>query len=206
MNRKQRLLLFVYGTPNIVGCVLALLGLALYFGGIIGPFWWLIVPGLYAIGWLLTPKGTTQELRLRQELSADEIRDELEDLVRSIRKKVPKEIMVRVESIKQSILAILPYIADVNSSDHNVYVIRQTALDYLPEALQNYLNLPPVFAAIHPVRNGKTAKQLLAEQLDLLDRQMREIVEDIHRNDTQKLIVHGRFLEDKFRTAEPWFE
>jgi hypothetical protein len=40
-------------------------------------------------------------------------------------------------------------------------------------------------------------RQLLGEQLDLLDTSMKQ--EDIHRNDTQKLVVHGRFLEDKFR-------
>lgn len=61
------------------------------------------------------------------------------------------------------------------------------------------MNLPSAYANLHPVKNGKTARQLLSEQLDLLDHSMQQIVEDIHRNDTQKLVVHGRFLEEKFR-------
>ena len=34
---------------------------------------------------------------------------------------------------------------------------------------------------------------------------MKEIVEDIHRDDAQKLVVHGRFLEDKFQDADLLF-
>ena len=34
---------------------------------------------------------------------------------------------------------------------------------------------------------------------------MKEIVIDIHRDDAQKLVVHGRFLEDKFRDADLLF-
>ena len=66
--------------------------------------------------------------------------------------------------------------------------------EYLPTALQNYLSLPPAFANLHPVRDGKTARQLLNEQLDILDPEMKEIVVDISANDTQKLLAHGRFL------------
>jgi len=48
MTRKQRILLFLYSTPNIVGSLLGILGLALFFFGVIGRFWLLIVVGLYA--------------------------------------------------------------------------------------------------------------------------------------------------------------
>jgi hypothetical protein len=205
MNRKQLVLLFLYSTPNIVGSILGILGLVLLFLGVIGKFWFLIVLGLYAIGVLAAPKSPTYDLRLRNQLTADEIREELEDLVKSIRRNVSKDILAKVESIKDSILEILPNIVDVSSSDYNIYTIRQTALDYLPETLENYLNLPPAFRNLHPVKDGKTAKQLLVEQLDLLDQQMKEIAQDFYRNDTQRLTAHGRFLEEKFRKTDLWF-
>lgn len=206
MNTKQRVLLFLYSTPNIVGSILGILGLVLLFLGFIGKFWLFIILGLYIIGVLATPKNPTYDLRLRNQLTADEIREELENLVKSIRKKVSKDILVKVESIKNSILEILPHIVDVNSSDYNIYTIRQTALDYLPETLGNYLNLPAAFRNLHPVKDGKTAKQLLSEQLDLLDQQMKEIAQDFYRNDTQRLMAHGRFLEEKFRKTDLWFK
>lgn len=204
MNRKQ-FWLFLYSTPNMVGSALGIVGLLLFFAGLIQDFWFLIVVGLYAVGLFVTPRNPQYELTVRHQLSVDELRQELETVVNTIRKHVPDDIYAKVLSIKASILAILPQIADINSANQNMHIIRQTVLDYLPQALQNYLNLPPAFANLHPVKNGKTARQLLGEQLDLLDKQMKEIVEDIHRDDAQKLIVHGRFLEDKFHDADLLF-
>jgi hypothetical protein len=146
------------------------------------------------------------KLRLRQQLTADEIREHLEALVRSIRKQVSKEVLAKVETITNSILEILPNIVDITSADHDIYTIRQTALDYLPETLENYLSLPPAFRNLHPIKDGKTATQLLLEQLEILDREMKEIVEDFYRNDSQRLMAHGRFLEAKFRKAELWIQ
>ncbi|CAN5442630.1 hypothetical protein BH10CHL1_BH10CHL1_10660 [soil metagenome] len=199
MNRQQQILLYLYSTPNIVGSALGLLGLLLYFTGIINAYWFLIVLGLYLVGVVVTPRNPVYDLHLRNQLSVEAVQTELENLVRSIQNKVPKDILDKVISIKASIVSILPTIVDVNSGDYNIYVIRQTALEYLPGALQNYLNLPPAYATLHPIRNGKTAQQLLSDQLDLLDQKMKEVVDDLHRNDTQKLLVHGRFLEEKFR-------
>ena len=199
MGIKRRLLLFLYSTPNIIGSALGLVGLVLYFTGIIKNYWLLIVAGLYAMGLLATPRSPAYALHLDNQFTREELRKALEDLVASARRRVPQDILTRLESITNSILEILPRIDDLSSGDYNVHVIRQTALEYLPKTLENYLNLPRAFARLHPIKSGKTATQLLAEQLDLLDREMREIVEDIHRNDTQRLLAHGRFLEEKFR-------
>lgn len=202
MNQHQKFWLYLYGTPNIVGAALGILGLMLFFTGIIGQFWWLIVPGLYAIGVVVTPSSQQIDLALRHQLTIEELQVELEELVRKIRHRVPADILQKVEQIKHSIITILPYIVDVNSADYNIHVIRQTVLDYLPETLQHYIALPPAFANLHPVRSGKTARQLLLEQLDLLDKQMQEVAVDLAKNDTQKLLAHGRFLESKFRKGD----
>jgi hypothetical protein len=204
MSTGKRILLFLYSTPNLVGSALGILGLLMFFSGLIGSYWLLIVVGLYGIGVLATPKSPRYQLELHNQLTKDEIRDELEGLVRNIRKRVPKEIFEKVESIKDSILDILLHIVDLGSSDYSVYTIRQTALVYLPETLQNYINLPRAYANLHPVKDGKTAKQLLSEQLDVLDREMKDIAQDFYRDDTQRLLAHGRFLEEKFHKAETW--
>jgi hypothetical protein len=199
MQNRQRWLLFFYSTQNIVGSLLGILGLALFFLGIIGQYWFFIVIGLYGIGVLATPRSPTYELGLQNQLTVDDIRKGLEALVQKIRGKVPKDILSKVESIKSSILEVLPQILDLSNSDYNVYLIKQTALDYLPEALSNYLNLPAAYATLHPVKDGKTARQLLSEQLDLLDQEMKEVVQDVYSNDIARLTAHGRFLQDKFQ-------
>ncbi len=202
MSTKRRILLFLYSNGNIVGSLLGLLGLGLFFGGIIRDFWFFIVLGMYGIGVLATPRSPTYELRFRNQATADEIRAELNNLVKTIKNKVPADILVKVEHIRDSVLDILPYIVDFNSSDHHIFIIRQTVLDYLPEALQNYLNLPRAFATLHPVKDGKTAKQILTEQLDLLDHQLQQVAADLSSNNAQALLIHGRFLEDKFSNAD----
>ncbi len=202
MSTKRRILLFLYSNGNIVGSVLGLLGLGLFFAGIIKDFWFFIVLGLYGIGVLGTPRNPTYELRFRNQASADEIRAELNNLVKTIKNKVPADILAKVEHIRDTVLDILPYIVDFNSSDHHLFIIRQTALDYLPEALQNYLNLPRAFATLHPVKDGKTARQILTEQLDLLDHKLQQVAADLSSNNAQALLIHGRFLEDKFSNAD----
>jgi hypothetical protein len=197
--KSNRLPLFLYSTPNITGSLLGILGLGLYFSGIIDRYWLLIVIGLYGIGILATPKRQKQDLMLRNQLTVDDIRQELEELIRKIKGRVPHEILEKVERIKTSIIEVLPQISDLSSSDYNIFTIKQTALDYLPASLQHYINLPPAYANIHPVKDGKTSRQLLVEQLDLLDLQMKEVVEAVYRKDTEKLIVQGKFLKEKFQ-------
>lgn len=49
-----------------------------------------------------------------------------------------------------------------------------------------------------PVRDSKSARQSLNEQLDILDREMREGDINMSSDDTKKLLEHGRFFEQKF--------
>lgn len=202
MKFSDRLWLYLYSNRNIAGSLLALAGLSLYFLNVIDSYWYLIVPGLYLAGALAFPQSSEDRLQLKNQITADEIRKELNSLTFKIRRKVSKQILQRVKSIKESIFVILPYISDVNSSDPNVYIIRRTALEYLPKTLENYLKLPPAYARFHPVRDGKTAEQILEEQLAILDREMKEIVIDHSKNDVQAMLAHGRFLEEKFNESE----
>jgi hypothetical protein len=165
----------------------------------------LIVAGLYGIGVLAAPRNQGQELRLRHQLDTEELRRELEELVHAIRRKVPKEVYDRVVSIKSTIVEILPYLQRLDESNYNLYTIRQTALEYLPEMLENYLKLPRAYASMHVIKDGKTAQKLLVEQLDLLDQEMKSIAQEFYRNNTEELVAHGHFLEEKFERSESLF-
>lgn len=205
MRVDRRLLLFLYGMPNIVGCLLGLLGLGLFFAGVIHHYWLPMVVGLYVAGWLITPRPVQRELRLSHQLDREALRASLDHLIASIRQRVPADILVRTERIAATILEVLPQLGEVDvGGSHDTHVIRQTVLDYLPTALQNYLALPMAFARWHPLKDGKTAHQLLLEQLDLLEGKMSEIATDLHQRNSRQLLIHGRFLEDKFGPGQPW--
>lgn len=207
---NKRVILFVYSTPNIVGAALALAGLLPHLllelfstrGGF--HLWYIIVPGLYLLGllasWSLQSPKT--HLKLQQKRTAAEIRQELDELVNKIRKRVSPEVLTKVKSIRASTLDVLPQIIGGSAGNYDLFTVKQTALDYLPETLEAYLNLPPTFARVHPLRDGKTAKQILLEQLTLIDDTMKEVVINIHQQDANQLLANQRFLEDRLHQDE----
>src|SRR5579862_81611 len=184
---------FLYGNRNITGSILGLVGLGLFFAGLAPHFWYLIVPGLYGIGYLAAPGASRVDLSLGTELSQEAIVSRLSSLANTVKRRAEPDVSVLVDSIRESIVSLLPHAADPN-----LYIVRQTALDYLPATLQGYLNLPPMFRRMHPVRDGKTAHALLLEQLTLLDGKMKEVLVSVHENDTQALLTNGRFLQERF--------
>jgi hypothetical protein len=203
MNALRRLEPFLYSRRNIAGSLLALGGLGLYFVGITGGVLWLpIVVGLYAIGVLVVPAEGGLDLRFSAAQDAGEIRAGLRKLLDQIRGRVATDIYERVASIRDSILVTLPGDGStVDPSDPNVYLIRQTALDYLPSALSAYLALPRAFAERRAVAGGRTPHDELMAQLDLMANKMQEVAEDIVRHDSDRLLANGRFLAERFTSS-----
>ena len=198
----RRLLLYLYSTPNIVGLLLALVGLALYFTGIVGALWPVVVVGLYIAGALLTPRPRRAPLSGSRAASTGDIRRSLDQLTTSLRGRVPDDVSSAVEKVCQDILVLLPDDDRDVGDDQGLVLVRTTALEYLPATLQNYLDLPRAYATLHPVKDGKTAHRLLLDQLELLDSKMQEIADDVHRQDTRRLIQQGYFLEERFRMPD----
>lgn len=213
---------FLYSWRNIAGCGLALAGLALHFTGVIPGLQWLpITVALYFIGVLLVPGEKTVGLNLDQTTNLADVRHALDQLLSSIQGRVPADIYARVASIQASILVTLGSTngtggatsgsgvgaangngngnAAANSmiADPNVYLIRQTALSYLPEALNGYLALPGMYRD-RSLAGRKSAHDTLLDQLNLMDQKMHEVADAMVAHDTDRLEAHGRFLAEKF--------
>ena len=199
----RRLEAYLYSRRNIAGSLLALAGLGLHFVGLIaGPAWVPITLGLYAIGVLLVPEEKGLEVRLGAAQDAAEVRDGLDRLLRSLRGRVADDLYAKVQSIQASILATLEVEgATGDRVDPNVYLIRQTALSYLPDAFDTYLRLPRVMAERRRVADGRTPHDVLLDQLDLMDRRLADVADDMARHDSDRLLANGRFLAEKFGTS-----
>jgi hypothetical protein len=198
----ERLTRFLYSRRSIVGSGLAILGLALHFVGLVtGPLWLPIVVGLYLIGVLLVPVERGLDLSLDAESSADEVRRGLDRIVVQTRGRVAVDIAERISHIRDSILVTLEADGGRVAGDPAVRDIRQTALDYLPAALNAYLALPRAYAEARPVAGGRTPHDVLLEQLDLMDTKMREAADAILAHDSEALLANGRFLADRFATS-----
>jgi hypothetical protein len=189
-------LLYLYSRKNIVACLLALLGLALFFLGVIGPVWPAVVIGMYLIGALVTPAGRTN-LYLGG-LDPGDLRAALTQQVGTVKGKVPDDVYQKVLSIQQTILGILPKIDRLGPGSQDAFVVQKTVTDYLPSTLQAYLNLPRAYATLHRLSDGHTAAQLLLEQLTLLDSKLDAVADAVNKNDADALLANGRFLEDRF--------
>jgi hypothetical protein len=191
---------FLYSRRNLVGSALALGGLILHFVGLIaGPLWLPITLGLYAIGVLLVPAEKGLSIQLGAAEDASQIRDGLARLLRALRGKVADDLYAKVVRIQSSILATLEIEGTAgDGADPNVYLIRQTALGYLPDAFAAYLRMPRLMAERRAIAGGRTPHDVLLDQLDLMDRRLADVADDMARHDSDKLLANGRFLAEKF--------
>jgi hypothetical protein len=203
---KRSILLFLYSTANIVGCIFGVIGLIAFFSGLIKAYWLFIVIGLYAIGFLITPK--TEVLQhnwlTAKEISGHDLQIMLEALIKKIKKRVSQPELDKVINIKDNILMLLPRLEEMNAGDYDLHVVKQTVIDYLPQMLTTYLELPPAFARMHKIRNGKTSQEVLIEQLSILDEQIKQILVSVNSKDAEALIAQGEFLKSKFANDENW--
>ena len=134
------------------------------------------------------------------ERDAQQIRQGLNDLTFSLRFRVADDVLAAVEDASRAIQLTMPVqgATGLSAIDPTVMLIRQTALHYLPQALQTYLALPRIYAERVPVQDGKTAKDVLIEQLHLIEQKMRETSQAMYQNDADRLLANARFLQERF--------
>jgi len=192
--------LFRYlGSPrNIAGCALALVGLALHFAGVLGAVWVAVVPALYAIGALVVPSPRRQVSLAEDTFDAERIRRALDGTIDMARGRLPADVMARLAEIRARVLELLPQATDLPGGAQDLFVLQRTARDYLPTTLRMYLALPPDYATTRVLQDGKTSLDVLRDQLELLDGQMAEIADAVHKRDSDQLLAQGRFLEERF--------
>jgi hypothetical protein len=196
----RRTTVYLYSTKNLAGSALALVGLALFFTGVVGALWPVVVAGLYLVGVLVAPANKTYDLHSGWD--PGDVRKALGEQMKTIGGRVPDEVVAKVSSIQDTILTLLPRVEHLPAGSEDLFIVQRTALEYLPTALEAYLNLPRAYATLKPVENGKTASQVLLDQLTLLEGKMNEISDDIARNDSDRLLANGRFLAEKFGRSE----
>ena len=131
----------------------------------------------------------------------EDIRRALADLLGSMVGTVAPDILARYESIHRRMLAMMPRLGQLDGTSQDLYILHRTASDYLPTAVQSYLSLVRSGANEQRLPDGRTPHQALLEQLDLIETKLADIGEALDRNDLDRLLIHGRFLEARFGRA-----
>jgi hypothetical protein len=191
---------YLGSTKNIAGSVLAGGGLVLAFTGVLAfPLWLPVVGALYGIGALVAPRGRAKDL-VSGGFDADQVVESLANLQKEMRGRVPSDIEAKVSKITLAIQSVLPKTRRLSGGSQHLFVLQRTATDYLPTTVHSYLDLPRDYAETHQIEGtgGKTAHQLVSEQLDVLASQMNDVVDAANRGDVDALLSQGRFLDEKF--------
>ncbi len=201
VSMKTRVLLFLYSTRNLAGCALALGGLGLFFGGMISDWWFPIVAGLYAVGWFAVPADQGLALKIRSEVTQANLTEGMDELLDESVSKLPHEAVERLRRIQQIVEELAPKIFSGGVTMDYAIALTNAVMRDLPETVKNYLRLPTAFATLHVIDNGKTCKQLLLDQLDLLSEQLSKIADNVYKDDAEALVVNGKFLKEKFHAV-----
>jgi hypothetical protein len=128
-----------------------------------------------------------------------EILGRLDRLIPKVRGLVPEGDVAALERIRHSAARALPATdAPLDLADHEMWLLRQICIDYLPGALQHYISLPADRAS-EPVLDGRSARQVLDEQLALMESRLDLMATRTYQRQAGGLLTHARFVADVLR-------
>ena len=123
----------------------------------------------------------------------------LDRLVANLRGLVPETDVATVRRIRDRAALALPTTdGPLDLTDHETWLLRQICIDYLPGALEHFIALPSGLAS-EPVLDGRTARQVLDEQLALIESRLDEMATRSYRSEAGGLLNHARFVADSLR-------
>jgi hypothetical protein len=101
-----------------------------------------------------------------------------------------------LERIRDNAALALPTAdAPLDLSEHETWLLRQICIDYLPGALEHYIALPADLAS-EPVLDGRSARDVLGEQLTLIERRLDQMATRTYRLEAGNLLTHARFVAE----------
>jgi hypothetical protein len=123
----------------------------------------------------------------------------LDRLVVNVRGSVPETDVATVQRIRDAAARAMPTTdGPLDLTDHETWLLRQICIDYVPGAFEHFIALPPDLAS-EPVLDGRTARQVLDEQLALIESRLDEMAARSYRSEAGGLLNHARFIADSLR-------
>jgi hypothetical protein len=123
----------------------------------------------------------------------------LDRLIVNARGWVPETDVATVQRIRDRAALALPVTDDpLQLTDHDIWLLRQICIDYVPGALDHFIALPADLAS-EPLLDGRSARQVLDEQLELIESRLDELATRVYRREAGGLLVHARFVAESLR-------
>ena len=212
----ETLIGFLSSPANLMGLGLASLALLARLSGMIDVLWLLIVAGSYGLGWQIgrlafsrAPNGPENAAGwsgpvARAAVKRADIEESLNRIMRMIAEnrggmfdsalqRSITDLCARIRSLIERMEASAGFI-----STEDAYSAKRIALDYLPGLIESFMAIPRDFAARKALADGKTACELLHQNLAVLQRRAAEMSDDLAAQDARSFLNHARFLQDQF--------
>lgn len=163
----------------------------------------LIVLGLIILSTLFfSVLPAAQEVK-REKLSQADLKTlplQTEIWLESQRKALPAPAVRLVDSIGMKLEALAPQLLRIDQNEPAALEVRRLLADHLPELVTGYQNIPePLRRQEH---NGRVPDTQLVEGLEVIDREIGSMTENLAAGNLDKLATHNRFLELKYKEAK----
>jgi len=192
----MRWVVYLYSQRNING-ILLMLGAATFALATrnLTPYLWLL-PLFYLAGALLTPEPFSS-LWVHPPRSVPRAPHALPPSLERLEKmpRLPRAARVRLESL-QSLLYQLERSRTVLDGAGVSSSIKRAMYSFLPQTLENYTQLPALYARLHPLQNGRTARFELLYHLDLLEENLLGMAQLATDGEVEALRLEGKVLEE----------
>jgi len=116
--------------------------------------------------------------------------------------RLPDGAVPAVREIEDVLKPVLAHVAKRGAEVEELHNLEAIVNEYVPGALEHYLDLPEDYALTNRGPNGATPAEELVNQLKLLVDGARDLQRAIYDHDARKLSVQGRFLDAKFRRSD----
>ncbi|WP_344477378.1 hypothetical protein [Kineococcus aurantiacus] len=133
------------------------------------------------------------------------LQERLREVVRTANRaggRLPDGAVPAVREIEDVLRPLLAHVARRGADVEELHNLEAIVTEYLPGALEHYLDLPEEYALTNRGPGGTTPAEELLNQLRLLADGSRDLQRAVHDQDARKLAVQGRFLDAKFRRSD----
>ncbi|WP_432536040.1 hypothetical protein [Kineococcus arenarius] len=116
--------------------------------------------------------------------------------------RLPDGAVPAVREVEDVLRPLLAHVARRGAQVEEMHNLEAIVTEYLPQALERYLDLPEDYALHHRGPAGTTPAEELVKQLGLLLEGARELQQAVYDHDARLLSEQGRFLDAKFRRSD----
>ncbi|MFD3498358.1 hypothetical protein [Streptomyces sp. NPDC058678] len=195
------LLGYLESRKNITGSACGLAGLALTFAGVAGPYWPVVVVGLYGAGALIAPP-ERPPLPDFPDPSAqlDEVRADFDRLTSYLADvELPPAAAGRLTELTELLAALLDpgWVAEVLAQDpEGVHTLSRAVRQDVPEAVDTFVRTR-WWTRLAP--GQESPERHLERQLTLLHEEAERLAAGLRETEARRQESHTRYLEDRSR-------